>query len=258
MPLLDHFRPPLSDSRHWESFQARWAGTLADRLDQDWLPSGYFAEVQVHVGGRIEVDVAAFGTGPAGASGPDPDTSTSTATATAPPETWSPPEPDLILPATLPDVVEILIFHAEGGPTQVAAVELVSPGDKDRPESRRAFAAKSASYLQAGVGLAVVDIVTSRKANLHDELVGLLDLPGSSRMLGSPPLYAAAYRPGRRPGGDEVAAWLRPLAVGQPLPTVPLALRGGPCLPLDLEATYADLCRRVRLAGTLTPGSASP
>jgi hypothetical protein len=26
MPLLDHFRPPLSGSRHWESFHAAWAG----------------------------------------------------------------------------------------------------------------------------------------------------------------------------------------------------------------------------------------
>ena len=25
MPLLDHFHPPLSDERHWESFHAAWA-----------------------------------------------------------------------------------------------------------------------------------------------------------------------------------------------------------------------------------------
>ena len=60
MPLLDHFHPPLLGARHWESFHARWAGALADRLNQDWLPKGYFAEIQVHVGGRIEVDVGAF------------------------------------------------------------------------------------------------------------------------------------------------------------------------------------------------------
>ena len=29
MPLLDHFRPPLSERRPWESLHAAWAGALA-------------------------------------------------------------------------------------------------------------------------------------------------------------------------------------------------------------------------------------
>ena len=32
------------------------------------------------------------------------------------------------------------------------AIELASPGNKDRPETRRAFAAKCASYLARGIG----------------------------------------------------------------------------------------------------------
>ena len=42
------------------------------------------------------------------------------------------------------------------GATLVAAIELVSPGNKDRPEARLAFAAKCVSYLTRGVGLIVV------------------------------------------------------------------------------------------------------
>ena len=47
MPLLDHFHPPLSLERHWESFHAAWAGSLADALNRR-LPGGYFAEEQAH------------------------------------------------------------------------------------------------------------------------------------------------------------------------------------------------------------------
>jgi len=39
MPLLDHFRPPLSRERHWEAFHAAWAGSIADALNRV-LPAG--------------------------------------------------------------------------------------------------------------------------------------------------------------------------------------------------------------------------
>jgi hypothetical protein len=58
MPLLDHFHPPLSQRRHWESFHSAWATALVDALNEDWLPEGYFAEEMITVGGRVEIDVA--------------------------------------------------------------------------------------------------------------------------------------------------------------------------------------------------------
>ena len=61
MPLLDHFHAPLADERHWESFHSAWAGEIMAHLNQGGLPAGYFAEAQVHLGGRVEVDVASFG-----------------------------------------------------------------------------------------------------------------------------------------------------------------------------------------------------
>jgi 3-isopropylmalate/(R)-2-methylmalate dehydratase large subunit len=66
--------------------------------------------------------------------------------------------------------------QGKGGRTHLvspatAAVELRSPRNKDRPESRRAFGAKSAAYLQRGIGLITVDIVSSRQFNLHNELI---------------------------------------------------------------------------------------
>ena len=60
-------------------------------------------------------------------------------------------------------------------------------------------------------------------------------------------LYAVAYRPIVRRDAEQVEAWPAPLAVGQPLPVLPLALNAELCLPLDLEATYVTACERRRL-----------
>ena len=68
---------------------------------------------------------------------------------------WTPPKSDLQIPAIYPDMIETLIYSTEAGPTLVGAVEFVSPGNKDRPEARRAFASNLASYLQDGIGVVV-------------------------------------------------------------------------------------------------------
>jgi hypothetical protein len=223
MPLRDHFHPPLSIRRHWHAFHNAWATYLASDLNSR-LPEGYFAEPNVQFG--IEIDVATFqevnGLG------------------------WSPPAPALTIPLpVLAEVVEVAVYSASGGPTLAGAVELVSPANKDRAQHRDAFVSKCASYLQQGVGLAVVDVVTERAANLHDELLARFAGPTAPRLGDS--LYAAAYRPVQRNDQTELDVWPAGLAVGQPLPTLPLWLRGGLCLPVELEATYERTCREQRV-----------
>jgi hypothetical protein len=241
MPLLDHFHPPLTPTRNWESFHALWSAALVERLNREVLPEGYFAETQVHVGGRVEVDVATF---PATAAGPAA-AGRNGGVAVAP---WAPPAAALEMPAVFPDEVEVQVFQTTAGLTLVGAIELVSPGNKDRPETRRAFAAKCASYLQTGVGLVVIDIVTGRRANLHDELIRLTEQDERYRFPSDSLLYAVAYQPARRePGGDVISVWPAPLAVGQALPVLPLALRGGPVVPVELETTYTEARLRSRL-----------
>lgn len=245
MPLLDHFHPPLSRSRHWEALHSRWAAAIADALNDELLPEGYFAEAQTHAGGRVEVDVATFEE----ANGGEIRISASPAqTAAAVAErSWSPPRPAHVWPAVFPDHVGVAIFHEEGGPTLAAAVELASPRNEDRPEARRAFAIKCAAYLQSGVGLIVIDVVTSRQANLHNELVQLLDAPAESRFPDPAPLYAVAYRPVRTVDREEIEIWPELLAVGGELPRLPLAVNADLCVLLDLETTYVEACRRSRL-----------
>jgi hypothetical protein len=239
MPLLDHFHAPLFPRRHWESFHVNWAGAIADDLNERLLPEGYFAEEHAHIGARVEIDVATF----AESAAPPRDG----ATTTLPARVWTPPAPALVLPGAFPDSFEVLVFQSEGGASLVAAVELVSPPNKDRDSHRRALAVKCASYLTRGVSLVLIDIVTSRQANLHEEMMGLLGHGPGRGLPAETSLYAVAYRPLVRAGAEQVEVWPQALAVGQALPTLPLALNAEVCLPLDLEATYTTACQRRRL-----------
>lgn len=56
MPLLDHFRPPLSQRRHWDSFHGAWAEAIAANLNQSLLPERFVAEARVKLGGQVEID----------------------------------------------------------------------------------------------------------------------------------------------------------------------------------------------------------
>ena len=105
MPLLDHFHPPLSLSRHWESFHASWATEMM-ALNRGVLPPGYFAETQVHIGSRVEIDVASF-------EHEDP-TSTIVDGGVAL-QTWSPPVATLVMPAVFPDEIEVQVFSTATG-----------------------------------------------------------------------------------------------------------------------------------------------
>src|SRR5947209_4458292 len=170
MPLLDHFHPPLSAERRWESFHSSWATRIADALTEQWLPPNYIAEEHAHIGPSVEIDVGTF-------ERDDPPTPEEAggAVATLGARVWVPPEPDAVLPAVFPDAFEVRVLSTDTGPKLVAAIELISPGNKDRAAERRAFAAKCASYLSQGISVIIVDIVTSRRANLHNEVLRLME-----------------------------------------------------------------------------------
>jgi hypothetical protein len=151
------------------------------------------------------------------------------------------------MPGLCPEAFEVLVFEDDGGARLVGAVELASPGNKDRSDHRRAFAIKCANYLYQGIGLVIVDIVTSRPGTLHNDIVQVME--NDTQFLLSPTLnlYAVAYRPVRRRQEDVIDLWPATLSLGQPLPTMPLFLGDKLCLPVDFEATYTEACRRLKL-----------
>src|SRR5215469_5692253 len=122
MPLLDHFHPLLSAERRWESFHSNWATKIADALTERWLPPNYIAEEHAHMGPSVEIDVGTF----------ERDSAADGAVATAGPRVWAPPAPDAVMNSVIPDTFEVRVLSTDTGPKLVAAIELVSPGNKDR------------------------------------------------------------------------------------------------------------------------------
>ena len=222
--------------RHWHAFHNGWAAAIAAGLNEK-LPPRYFAEPNVQYG--LEIDVAAFEEAPGATGG-------MTAVASAPAATWAPPAPTVSLPfALVRDWVEVLVYADEGGPVLAGAIELVSPANKDRPAHRDAFVAKCESYLHHGVGLVIVDIVTDRAGNLHRQLIERVAGGVASGLPSN--LYATAYRLVERAGQPTLDAWEEAVALHQPLPTLPLWLRGDVCVPVELEGSYGRTCRELRI-----------
>lgn len=110
------------------------------------------------------------------------------------------------------------------------------------------FAVKCASYLQCGVSVMVVDVVTERAGNLHAEVLQLLQAPVSTPGQRNHDLYAAAYRTIAGSEGLTLETWAETLNLRQALPTLPLWIMPDLGLPMDLEMTYQAACAARRIA----------
>jgi hypothetical protein len=223
---------------------------MAQQLNGALLSRGYESESQVHLGSQIEIDVATHEENGApkvfGSNGSYGGVATEV-------QTYAPPAPAIsgAVAFSDADVFEVRVYKNDGVWKLIAAVELVIPANKDRPSTRRAFATKVASYLQKGVSIVVVDTVTSRLANLHDDLVELLHLKEHFDWHAPSGLSAIAYRtmrePDREPEGERLDVWPYQLKLGEPLPTVPLWLSAELAVPLELELTYNTTCQSLRI-----------
>jgi hypothetical protein len=244
MPLRDHFRAPLDDKRSWDELHGQWPAMMVQRLF-GILPEGYVAAPGVHLGAAFEIDVSAYeqdessrATSAAGSTG---------GVATA---VWAPPAPTLTLETDLPeqDEYEVRVYDARRGRRLVAAIEIVSPSNKDRPESRRAFVAKAAALLQQDVCVSIVDVVTVRQFNLYADLLTLIGRSDPALGLDPPSIYAVTLRGRKRLRGRPLLdTWFYPIAVGGPLPPLPIWLDVDLGVTLDLEASYEDTCRVLRI-----------
>jgi Protein of unknown function (DUF4058) len=135
-------------------------------------------------------------------------------------------------------------FNTEAGAVLAGAIELVSPANKELASHRKAFVSKCETLLRQGIGLVIIDVVTGRKANLHDEL--LYRITDKESNLGAD-LYATSYRAIERDGQPSLDIWQEKINIGDNLPTVPFWLRGNNCLPLDLGSIYERTCKEQRI-----------
>jgi hypothetical protein len=247
MPLRDHFRPPVSKRSSWEGFHGMWPVTMVQQL-VPVLPDGFVAEPRVHLGTYYEIDVSTFEAERDWEEPPESGPRTDNGgVATA---TWAPPAPSVVAELEFPEqyAYEVLIFDVERERRLVAAIEIVSPANKDRPDSRHLFVAKCANLLQKGVCVSIVDLVTIRRFNLYVELLTLLGARDRAFEPDQPPTYAATCRNRPVNGKTRLETWSSPLVVGQPLPTsLPIWLTETLAVSLDLEASYEAACRGLRI-----------
>lgn len=237
MPLRDHFHPPISRTFGWEGFHGTWPGMLVGRV-RPMIPVGYIAEPRARMGQYFELDSGTFERDRTSHEMSAMDSADSTMAQTI-------AEPTVSADIDIGDQheYEVLIYDVTREKTLVAAVEFVSPGNKDRAEHRQAFVAKCSALLQRNVSVAIVDIVTDRSGNLYAELLeelGITDLT----LGGYPPqLYATSCRTRSSEHRNRFDAWAYPVKLGQALPAVPLWYAPDRVLALDLEGSYEDTCQ---------------
>lgn len=250
MPLRDHFRPPLSRRTSWESFHGGWPMMIVQHLNPK-LPECFVAEPRVRIGTYFEIDIGTTadrtGEFANGNGGFARSSNGGVATATM---TQAPPEPVLTLEAEIPEqyAYEVLVYDLEFDRQLVAAIEIVSPANKDWPDSRQLFVAKCAGLLQSGVCVSIVDLVTIRQFNLYVELLAMMKKVDPAFAKDPSPAYAATCRKrtvSRRTMLDLTSFAIR---IGEPLPTIPIWLDQTRTVTVDLEASYEETCRVLRIA----------
>jgi Protein of unknown function (DUF4058) len=234
MPLHD-----WTDERGWDSVHPVWLTYLLEHV-QERLPPGYKAflggvpSLTVDSGhGKPDVSVRQLGQEPP---------------AETVPSGVSVLEPDLEASVSFrldPQRAVHIDFHGQ----LIAALEVVSPRNKDRADAKETYTNRYLGYLRLGVHLMLVDVLPRPKGfSFSDAITAGLGM----QLPPLPPPFAATYRVGEVvPVGNDmgtlVAMWRRALRVGQPLPTLPLPLSVHKDVPVDLEETYRRAAKRVYL-----------
>ncbi|MFO0928895.1 MAG: DUF4058 family protein [Gemmataceae bacterium] len=230
MPLHD-----WKDERGWDGVHLLWLAQLLDWI-QPRLPPGFRAYVGSvpaltleAANGKPDVTVRGWRTGPGegGQAALAPDRET-VATFTLDPQR---------------------AIHVDWHGQLIAAVEIVSPRNKDRLDAKERYTRRTLGYLRQGVHLMLIDVFSQPAA------FSFADALSADLGLGEPataPPHAISYRVGgpvpcEQEMGTQIALWRRRLRVGHPLPELPLPLDDTQAVVVDLESTYHEAARRVYL-----------
>jgi hypothetical protein len=232
MPLHD-----WSDDRGCDSLHLVWQAQLLDWV-QPRLPEGYRAYLGAVPALTVDTPNGRPDLGVRNWLPPAPQP----LVPTAPQGTAIAPDAEAVATLTL-DPLRAIHIDAHG--RLVAAIELVSPRNKDRPEARQRYASRYLGYIYNAVHLLLVDVLPRPIGfSFADELAAALGVAQPP----CPVPFALSYRVGEPvPDGTLIARWVRPCRIGDPLPLIPLPLTVGQEVPIDLEYTYREAARRVYL-----------
>ncbi len=251
MPVHDWARV---DASIFHAFHHDWITDVARALNAGILPENFYALPEQHAAG--------FGPDVLSLQG-SPDEQASAAPVSSGGGVGvliAPPKLDLTAETEMEfyrrKQTPIAIRHVSGDRV-VAMIEIVSPGNKSARNALRSFVEKAAELLDQRVHLLIVDLLPPGPRDPHgihaaiwEEIAGQEWAPPAGK-----PLTLAAYETALT-----VRAYVCPIAVGDPLPEMPLFLEPNGCVQVPLEATYqtafAAMPRRWRRV--LEPQSATP
>ncbi len=246
MPVHDWTRV---DAGLFHAFHQRWISALCDALNTGGLPPDYFALPEQPIRGPIpDVLTLHLSPGPA-----EPANGRSAlVVATVPPRARlvrrdeSGPYAD--------KANRITVRHRHGD--VVAILEIVSPGNKANKADFRAFVEKLRALIRQGIHLVVIDLFPPGRRDpqgVHAAIWGDFEEEDETPPPDQP-LTLAAYD-----AGPPRTAYVNFVAVGDPLPEVPLFLEPELYVPLPLEATYQTTWQLfpTALKGLLEPPAGS-
>ena len=181
-------------------FHQQWVGSICDGLNARRLPKGFYSLLEQHAAGIIPTRLMSQAT-------------------------------DEDIYAAKAD--RIAIFNPLGD--VVAVIELVSPGNKNSRHALRSFVEKTLDLLRQSVNILIVDLFPPSKRDpqgihkaIWDEIrEEPFELPADK------PLTLVAYS-----AGVPKRAYVEPVAVGDPLPDMPVFLDSDTYILAPLEPTY--------------------
>jgi hypothetical protein len=221
MPVHDWTRLEPGD---FHDFHQCWIVGIRSALNSGLLPQGYIAMAE-QVTGRPIPDVVTLH---AETSWDEPG---GIAVATAPPSARLIAKFEKINYAKRAD--RVVIRHGRG--KVVAIIEIVSPGNKDSRNAIRTFIEKACDIMNQGVNLLIVDLFPPTPRDPHGIHQAILDEFGEEPFAETPgkPLVVASFL-----ADDTPMAYAEPIAVGDPLPSLPIFLSPDRYIPAPLETTY--------------------
>jgi len=228
MPIHDWSKVDVSI---FHNFHQSWSVALCEKLNSGLLPTGYFTLVEKRFR-KSEGDVVALTmTDKAGWFERETDGG-GIATATREPVAR------IVLfgeSRRYADRANVLRIHRKKLGNVVGAIEIVSPGNKKGDKSFQRFKQKSIDYLLHGIQLSIIDLFmpTSRDPRgIHGAIWDEIGDEPYQQPEGKP-LTVVSYEV-----GTAQKAYVEPVAVGDPLPSMPIFLRPGLYVEMPLEETY--------------------
>lgn len=240
MPAHDWTRV---DSGIFHDFHLEWISQIKRSLNAGLLPPDYYALAEQQVG-RLEPDVLTLRSLSAEPEAPEPTgqgNGHGVGLKQAPPRVWlrceTPPEFSFQKPRT------VVIRHVSGDDV-VAMIEIVSPGNKDSRRALRAFVDKALWLLDRRIHLLILDLFPPSPRD-PGGIHGAIWEEATSQEFSPPrgrPLTLVSYE-----ADGSWRAYIEPLAVGDPLPDMPLFLERDGYIDVPLERTYQNALEAVPL-----------